>query len=134
VEIFSQFAADMAANSPAWVKIWVNVMVAVLAIAIPFSFAHREARWMLLGIVLGMAGTLIAYSLFGFTRLLGLGHLIFWTPTLLYMLTVRGRGYHARTLFAKWILIAILVIGVSLAFDFVDLLRWILGERATIRL
>ena len=134
MELLNQFNAEMTANSPTWVIVWVNLMVGILAVVIPFCVAHREARWMLLGIIVGMAGTLVAYYLFGFTRLLGLGHILFWTPTLIYIVTVRGRGTYARTLFAKWMLVAAIVIGASLAFDVVDLLRWILGERAPIRI
>ena len=134
MEIFNQFLAEMEANSPLWVVVWVNFMVAILALAIPFSFSYREARWILLGAVLGMIGTIVTYSLFGFTRLLGLGHIIFWTPTLIYMITVRGWKTYAETLFSRWLIVAAFVIGISLAFDVVDLLRWVLGERAPIRI
>lgn len=134
MEIFSQFMTEMEANSPAWVIVWVNFMVAILAVAIPFSFSYREARWILLGSVLGMIGTIVAYSLFGFTRLLGLGHIIFWTPTLIYIITVRGWKTYHKTLFSRWLVVAAIVIGISLAFDVIDLLRWILGDRGPIRL
>lgn len=134
MEIFSQFYAEMTANSPAWVLIWVNTMVIVLAIAIPFSFSYTEARWILLGTVLGMLGTIVAYALFGFTRLLGLGHILFWTPTLIYIITVRGWKTYHKTLFSRWMILAAIIIGISLAFDFIDLLRWILGERGPIRI
>lgn len=134
MEIFSNFSADMTANSPAWVLIWVNVMAAVLLISAGFAFVHREARWMLLGILLGMAGTISAYGIFGFTRLMGIGHLLFWTPTLIYMITVHGRRLYEGTLFSRWIILAAYVIGISLAFDTIDLLRWLLGERGPIRL
>lgn len=134
MEIFSQFMTEMEANSPAWVIVWVNFMVAILALAIPFSFSYREARWILLGSVLGMIGTIVAYSLFGFNRLLGLGHIIFWTPTLIYIITVRGWKTYHKTLFSRWLVVAAIVMGVSLAFDVIDLLRWILGDRAPIRI
>lgn len=134
MEIFSQFMTEMQANSPTWVIVWVNFMVAILALAIPFSFSYREARWILLGSVLGMIGTIVAYSLFGFTRLLGLGHIIFWTPTLIYVITVRGWKTYNKTLFSRWLIVAAIVMGLSLMFDVIDLLRWILGDRAAIRL
>lgn len=134
MEIFSAFNAEMVANSPTWVVVWVNLMLGLLAPVVAFSFSHREARWMLLGILLGMAGTLVAYAVFGFTRLLGIGHILFWTPTLIYIITVRGRGYYEKTLFSKWMLLAAFVIGASLAFDVIDLLRWVLGERGPIRI
>lgn len=134
MEIFSQFMTEMEANSPVWVIVWVNFMVAILALAIPFSFSYREAKWILLGSVLGMIGTIVAYSLFGFTRLLGLGHIIFWTPTLIYIITVRGWKTYHKTLFSRWLVVAAIVMGVSLAFDVIDSLRWILGDRAPIRI
>jgi len=134
MEIFSQFYTEMTTNSPTWVLVWVNAMVAVLALSIAFSFSYREARWILLGVTLGMLGTIGAYALFGFTRLLGLGHILFWTPTLIYIVTVRGWKTYHKTLFSRWLILAAIIIGISLAFDVVDLLRWILGERAPIRI
>lgn len=134
MEIFSQFLIDMNTNSPTWVLVWVNAMVLVLALAIPFAFSYREARWILLGTVLGMIGTIIAYAAFGYTRLLGLGHILFWTPTLIYIITVRGRKTYHESLFSRWLIVAALIMGISLAFDVIDLLRWVLGERAPIAL
>ncbi len=134
MELLSQFSSEFIANSPTWVVIWVYFMTAILALAIPFSFQYREARWILLGIVLGMIGTIVAYATFGFTRLTGLGHIVFWSLTLIYMVTVRGRGHYEKTLFSKWILLAAFVIGASLMLDVIDALRWLLGERGPIRI
>jgi hypothetical protein len=132
MDIMTQFNADMAAASPDWVGLWVNVMVLVLALSIPFSFVRKEARWILLGTILGMAGTIVAYSHFGFTRILGIGHILFWTPTLLYMLRQRQNWKVSSTWFGKWIMLAALVMAISLAFDVTDLARWLLGERASL--
>lgn len=134
MEIFSEFLAQMNANSPTWVIAWVNFMGMFLALALPFSFFYIEARWILLGVILGMLGTVVAYALFGYTRLLGLGHILFWGPTLIYIVTVRGWKTYHKTLFSRWLILAAIVLGVSLAFDVVDLLRWILGERNEISL
>jgi hypothetical protein len=134
MDIFSQFYTEMTTNSPTWVLAWVNAMVAILALAIPFSFGYREARWILLGVVLGMIGTIVAYALFGYTRLMGLGHILFWGPTLIYIVTVRGWKTYHKTLFSRWLILAAIILGTSLAFDVVDLLRWVLGERAPIRI
>ena len=134
MELLSQFSSEFISNSPTWVVIWVYFMTAILALAIPFSFQYREARWILVGIVLGMIGTLVAYAAFGFTRLTGLGHIVFWSLTLIYMVTVRGRGHYEKTLFSKWILLAAFVIGASLMLDVIDALRWLLGERGPIRI
>lgn len=132
MDIMNQFNAEMMAASPGWVVIWVNVMVAVLALSIPFAFVRKEARWILLGTILGMAGTIVAYSQFGFTRILGIGHILFWTPTLIYIWSIRGRWNVSGSWFGKWVVVAALVMAISLAFDYTDLARWLLGERAVI--
>ena len=129
MDIMNQFNADMVANSPAWVPVWVNAMVAVLALSIPFSFIRKEARWILLGTALGMAGTIVAYSQFGYSRILGIGHVLFWTPTLIYIWSIRERWNVGATWFGKWVVLAGLVMMVSLVFDFADVARWLLGER-----
>ena len=129
MDIMNQFNADMVANSPAWVPVWVNAMVAVLALSIPFSSVRKEARWILLGTALGMAGTIVAYSQFGYSRILGIGHVLFWTPTLIYIWSIRERWNVGATWFGKWVVLAGLVMMVSLVFDFADVARWLLGER-----
>ncbi len=133
MDLLNQFSTEFTTNSPIWVVIWVYLMTAILAVAIPFSFPYREARWVLLGVVLGMIGTVAAFAMFGFTRLMGLGHILFWTPTLIYMVTVRGRRVYEKTLFSKWLLLGAFIIGLSLMLDIIDLLRWLLGERGPIK-
>ncbi|MEM7768152.1 MAG: hypothetical protein AAF253_11790 [Pseudomonadota bacterium] len=131
MDLLTQFNADMATYSPAWVGIWVNVMgVVLLAGAVVFSPFRVEARWVLLGTLLGMVGTLIAYSQVGYSRLLGIGHIVFWTPTLVYLISRRDRWRIGETWSGKWLALAAVVFAISLAFDFVDLARWLLGERS----
>ena len=132
MDLFGNFSEEMAARSPQWVGIWVNVMIVVLMAAVPFSFIRKEARWILLGTVLGMAGTVIAYAIFGYTRILGIGHILFWTPTVLYMLSWRKNWDVVSTWFGKWIVLACTVMGVSLVFDYSDFARWAAGERGII--
>lgn len=130
MDLFNQFNTDMMTKSPGWVVIWMNVLVLVLAGSIPFAFIRKEARWILLGTILGMAGTFVAYTQFGFTRILGIGHILFWTPTLIYIWRIRDRWNVGGSWFGKWIIAAALVMAISLAFDYTDLARWLLGERA----
>ena len=134
MNIVLNFYNEFTGNSPLWVVTWFNFMMLIFGLSVPLSFSYKEARVILLGSFLGVAAMIFLYAFFGFTRILGLGHILFWTPTLIYMLTVRGRGTLGKTFLARWVFIAILVMGISLAFDVVDLLRWILGERDSIRL
>ncbi|WP_439619533.1 hypothetical protein [Hyphomonas sp.] len=121
--------ADIAAQ-PQWIQVWLNILIGVLGLSIPFSLVRVEARWILLGLVLGVAGVVFLYSLFGYSRLLGLGHVVAWTPLVIYLLARRSQWRVAETWSGKWILAALTVLIVSLAFDYLDVIRWGLGERA----
>ena len=127
LDVFAAFNADVAAQ-PQWIQVWLNVLVGVLALSIPFSFVRVEARWTLLGLVIGAGGVMFLYSLFGYSRILGLGHIVAWTPLVVYLLARRSNWQVADTWTGKWIVAAVLL--VSLAFDYVDVIRWLLGDRA----
>lgn len=128
-DVFAAFNAEIAAQ-PQWIQIWLNVLVGVLVLSVPFSFVRVEAGWTLLGLLLGVAGVVFLYSHFGYSRILGLGHIIAWTPLVIYLLARRPHWRVAETWSGKWIVAAVAVLLVSLAFDYVDVIRWILGERA----
>lgn len=129
MELFEQLNADMAVNSPAWVTHWVNVMGLVLLLGIPFVIFRKEARWAWLFILIGIAGVLTLYHFHGYSRVLGLGHVVGWTPALIYLWSQRDNWEIGGTWFGKWALAATTIIAISLAFDYVDVARWLLGER-----
>ena len=128
-DLMNAWQADVA-KQPQWVQYWMDIMVVVLGVfAVPFSFVRVEARWILAGFLAG-AGTLMAlYSQIGYSRLLGLAHVIFWTPVLVYLVRRHGQWRVGQTLSGKWIVLSVMVLTVSLAFDYTDVIRWILGER-----
>jgi hypothetical protein len=128
-DLLVAFNADIAAQ-PQWIQVWLNILIGVLVLSIPFSLVRVEARWILLGLVLGVAGVVFLYSLSGYSRLLGLGHVVAWTPLVIYLLARRSRWRVAETWSGKWIVAAVSVLIVSLAFDYLDVIRWVLGERA----
>ncbi|WP_340693161.1 hypothetical protein [Hyphomonas sp.] len=129
LDVFAAFNADVA-TQPQWIQVWLNVLVGVLALSIPFSFVRVEARWTLLGLVVGAGGVLFLYSQFGYSRILGLGHVVAWTPLVAYLLARRSHWRVPETWAGKWIVVAVAVLLVSLAFDYVDVIRWLLGDRA----
>jgi hypothetical protein len=90
-DLMAAWQADVA-KQPQWVQYWMDIMVVVLGVfAAPFSFVRVEARWILAGFLAG-AGTLMAlYSQIGYSRLLGLAHVIFWTPVLIYLVRRRAQ-------------------------------------------
>lgn len=132
MELFERFYQDVMMRSPAWVLIWLQVLVGTLSISILFGLIRHEARAILLGTLLGMAMVIVIYGQFGFTRILGVGHILFWTPTLFYMGSLQGTAAVKGTWFGRWLWLAILVMGASLAFDYCDLIRYMLGDRDVI--
>ncbi len=75
-------------------------------------------------IVLGL------YQAFGYTRILGLGHLIVWTPLFLYLWPRRNIPSH-RKWTNRFIVIFLIVNGISFALDSIDLIRYLLGDRSS---
>ena len=129
MEIYNQFQADMDLRSPLWVLIWVQIMALTVALSVPFSFIRSEARWVLGLGILGMIGTIVTYAYFDFTRILGIGHILFWTPLVLLLLARRKTWNIRGSWVGKWLVLVVIVLSVSLAFDYLDLARWLLGER-----
>lgn len=128
MEQFQAFQADIA-TAPLWVQYWLNFMGIVLMLAVPFAFARVEARWALLVIALTLPAMIALHSLVGYVRLLGVVHVVIWTPFVIYLWRRRDRWRVKETLSGKWILILFLTMIVSLALDYSDVARWLLGER-----
>lgn len=130
MEVVGAFLRDIAAG-PAWVGAWVNFMGIVFLLAIPFSFARVEARWALAVMALTFPAMMGLYSLVGFVRLLGLVHVVLWTPFAVYLWRRRAHWRIRETLAGKWIAVLFATIVVSLAFDYTDVVRYLLGERSS---
>ena len=123
---------EATALQPAWVGIWLNILLFgafILPVALLF---WKESR--ITGIVtlvssaLSAAGVIWIFNELGYVKLMGLSHIIFWTP-LVFFLFSRSRQpempiWPRRIL---WFVMATIVI--SLAFDYVDVARYFLGER-----
>jgi hypothetical protein len=119
-----------------WVKLWLGLLNAVFLLA-PLVRPAPLVRWTLLAYVAsGVLLLLIMVPQRGLTRLLGVGHLIPWSPLLVYLgvrlsSSVAGpqitRGANP-TLFAyAWVLLV--MVGVCLALDLRDVIRYVRGER-----
>jgi hypothetical protein len=128
-DLMNAWQADVA-RQPQWVQHWLDIMVIVLGgFSLVFSFVRVEARWVLAGFLLGAATLLGLYSQIGYSRLLGLAHVIFWTPVLIYLLRRRAQWRVKETLSGKWIVLAVMILTISLVFDYTDVIRWVFGAR-----
>lgn len=120
------------AAQPTWVVIWANWLL-VGAYILPLALLiWRESR--LAGIVTALAsvvaGTAIdwMFGAMGYVKLLGLPHVLIWTPLVYFLFKQVGKAempaWPRRII---WVIIATIL--VSLAFDYVDVARYLLGER-----
>ncbi len=82
-----------------------------------------------------MLAFLIMWSIYakkGFVRLLGLGHLIAWSPLMVWYAKVVAQG-NAEGLFEYWLISILAINGISLVIDFVDVVRYSLGDKQPIQ-
>jgi hypothetical protein len=122
------------ATQPAWISYWLNWMM-VGAFILPLALLiWRQTR--LVAVAAIVAGVLAAlgtgwiYDRLGYVKLLGLPHIILWTPLAIYMIVLLRRGGLPK--YARWIMLVVLAtILISLAFDYTDTLRYFLGDRAS---
>ena len=68
------------------------------------------------------------YDQRGFVRLLGLGHLIAWIPQMAWYAQVIAEGNLAGA-FKYWLISVLILNGISLVIDLVDVVRYTLGDR-----
>ncbi len=120
------------AQQPQWVQIWLNILLLGAFVLPAVLLIWRQTR--VAGIVSLVVSATAAYGVvwlydrMGYVKLLGLPNLFLWTPLVIYLIGQFRRDdlpQIPRVLLGA--VIATLLI--SLAFDFSDVIRYILGER-----
>lgn len=120
------------AQQPQWVQIWLNILLlgAFVLPAVLLIWRQTRVAGLVSLIVSATAayGVVWLYDRMGYVKLLGLPNLFLWTPLVIYLIGQFRRDdlpQIPRVLLGA--VIATLLI--SLAFDFSDVIRYILGER-----
>ena len=116
-------------SSPTWVVVWMGIMALLHIVAIPLAFKDWRPRVMVIVMIINMVFMSGLFHKYGYTRILGLSHVIFWTPLLAYLWKTR-KANPERKLTAVFVKAAIAIIFISLLFDYTDVIRYILGDRA----
>lgn len=119
------------AEQPQWVQYWVTFMSAVLVgSVIVFLFSKATRRDALIVVLLNIPNFVLMqwlYGELGYVRLLGLPHVLFWTPLAIYLF-LRLRNPAIVTPFRQVMWLLLITIAVSLVFDYADVVRYLLGE------
>ena len=108
-------------------KMWLSLLIAANVFVPLFYFQQLEAQIVLGTMAANMALMTFLTGHFGFTRILGLGHIL-WVPMLAF-LVVRLGDIPDNDAFGIWIRAVIVLNGISLAIDAIDFIRYIAGDR-----
>jgi hypothetical protein len=114
-------------GEPWWLLAWIAWLGLVNLAGVLF-LSEVEARWTLAAFFASAVAMSMLYELTGYNRLLGLAHVLFWTPLVIY-LYARLRNLVGPPLFEGCVRLLLASLGVSLVIDYVDVLRYLLGDR-----
>ena len=112
----------------AWLY-WMSVVIFVTPLVLVLSKSTRiDAAIVLLVHIAMLVGMSWVYDQMGYVRMLGIVHVILWTPLMVYLFfRVRKVDMPLPCRIVMWMTIATLA--VSLVFDYTDVARYLLGER-----
>lgn len=108
--------------SPA-VRIWVNWMVLVFVAAILFVWKRQSARVIIAALILTIPVALITWELTHNVHLLGIPHLIVWTPLAVYLIRteVIGKTRQLKSVYGVYLILLLATIIASLVLDIRDI-------------
>ena len=87
---------DSMALQPAWVGIWLNFLLAGAFVAplllLIWKFSCKAGIVTLLSSVIAAFCVQYMFDAMGYVNLLGLPHLVFWIPTVVFLIAQQSRG------------------------------------------
>lgn len=121
---FKFFAELM--KQPIWIPIWVFFLMLINLVSVVY-WHDPLAKLIFAAFIISAMFMMTLYSLFGFEKILGLGHLL-WIPLLFYVLMklpdVAGS-------FKNYLIVLSTGIAISLAFDMVDVRKYLSHRKGT---
>jgi hypothetical protein len=106
---------------------WVSWLVFLNLGAVVFAWKHVEARWILGAMLANMVFMNMLFFYFDYTRILGLSHIIFWTPLLVYLWR-RRKAVRLKSVYGVYLHVLFVSNLGSLVIDFIDVARYLLGD------
>ena len=108
---------------------WMSFAITVTPLVLIFSKATRlDAVIVFLTNLAMFVGMAWIYEQMGYVRMMGIVHVILWTPLFIYLFLRAKKGEMPLLCrLAIWMFVATLA--VSLVFDYTDVARYLLGER-----
>ncbi|SDJ54956.1 hypothetical protein [Microbulbifer yueqingensis] len=131
-----------AATEPEWLRWWFRVLIVTNLAAVFFILkrtpagrlaARPEALAILVAFILSAVTMNWLYDWVGYVRLLGVTHLVFWTPVYLWVLGRFWLGAYSGP-FRYYAIVYLVVAGACLVIDASDLIRYLLGDHRPLHL
>ena len=116
---------DQILQQPGWLQVWIGWMVVVNTASFLF-LRHSAAKWVAAAWVANVVLMNLRFSAFGYTRILGLSHVLLWTPLLVYLW--RQRPWPTPSLYGRWLTVLFATNLLSLVVDYVDVIRYLAGR------
>jgi hypothetical protein len=108
---------------------WMSFAIIVTPLVLVFAKATRlDAVIVFLTNIAMLVGMGWVYEQIGYVRLLGIVHVILWTPLFIYLF-LRAKNGEMPLLCRLIIWMFVATLAVSLVFDYTDVVRYLLGER-----
>lgn len=115
-------------EEPLWLQAWVFWMTIINTASIAFV-RHAGGRVALGAWIGNLIFMTLLFETAGYVRLLGLSHVIFWTPLVIYLFVSRANIAN-QGIYSYWALILGITNSVSLVIDYIDVVRWLIGDGA----
>ena len=128
------FNAAIATQEP-WLQAWIMLLVITNLLAVLFVVSKQESGFKVrpeaLAILLSFVAAAVfmtwLYNQYGYVRLLGIAHLVFWLPVYVWVLN-KYRNSDYSGWFQRYITLYLVIAGISLVVDFIDVVRYFLGQ------
>ena len=135
MQTYDNLGDAVMATQPGWLLAYLMVLTAANLGAVFFIAKKTPQGWRpcyeAIAIIVAflLAGEFMEflYQQYGYVRLLGLAHIVFWVPVYAWLFTHR-KDYEATPYFAKFVLFYLVMAGISLTIDVIDVARYALGE------
>lgn len=118
--------ADIA-REPAWLQAWIWWLAGINLASILF-LRRPEARWVALAFVALVPLMTMLYEVFGYSRILGVGHIAVWPPLLVYLAFRFRAWWPPRQTSSVYLGLLFVTNAISLVIDYADLVRYLLAR------
>ncbi len=113
-------------QQPLWLQLWIGWLVVINFVGLIY-WRRTEARWIVGTMLINVVLMNLLFFEFGYTRILGLSHVICWTPLLVYLWSRRSE-IDPATHYGKYLGLLFATNLLSLLVDYVDVVRYLLGD------